>query len=88
MFIGELSVSTTNSGTTHYGAILGAILQLVGYAFLSPAGPFPLMCTGFCFAGFGISLQNAQGNGFVGGYKENTSTMLGFLHASYGMSSD
>ena len=43
------------------------------------------MCTAFCFAGFGISLQSAQGNGFVGGLKDNASTMLGILHASYGL---
>ena len=61
----------------------GAIVQLIAYGLLSPAGPFPLMCTAFCFAGFGISLQNAQGNGYVGALK-NKSIMLCFLHASYG----
>ncbi len=65
-------------------SLTGAIVQLAAYAMLSPGGPFPLMCTAFCFAGFGISLQNAQGNGFVGSLREDATTKLGFLHASYG----
>ncbi len=41
------------------------------------------MCIAFAFAGFGMALQNAQGNGFVGSLA-NTGTMLSLLHASYG----
>lgn len=51
---------------------------------LSPGGPFPVMCAAFCVAGFGIALQNAQANGFVGGLK-NAQTKFSFLHGAYGM---
>ncbi|OCH87228.1 MFS general substrate transporter [Obba rivulosa] len=65
--------------------VLGAVLQVFGYALISPAGPFPLMCIGFLFTGFGIALQNAQANGFVGSLKEGARTKFGFLHATYGL---
>ncbi|KAK7681380.1 hypothetical protein QCA50_015472 [Cerrena zonata] len=64
--------------------VFGAVCQLIAYVMLSPGGPFPLMCAAFCLAGFGISLQNAQGNGFVGGLK-NATAGFGFLHGSYGL---
>jgi len=64
--------------------VVGAIVQLAGYVFVSPAGPFPVMCVGVGLAGFGIAMQLAQANGFVGSLKENSRTKFGFLHASYG----
>ncbi|KZT04502.1 MFS general substrate transporter [Laetiporus sulphureus 93-53] len=65
--------------------VLGAFVQLIGYAMMAPGGPFPVMCIAFIFTGFGISLQNAQANGYVGGLKENARVKFGFLHASYGL---
>ena len=62
---------------------IGAALQLAAYVMLSPGGPFPIMCAAFCMSGFGISLQNAQANGFVGGLK-NAQTKFSFLHGAYG----
>lgn len=53
---------------------------------MAPGGPFWVMCIAFVFAGYGISLQNAQGNGYVGNMKkERAHVFYGFLHASYGM---
>ncbi|KAI0078318.1 MFS general substrate transporter, partial [Panus rudis PR-1116 ss-1] len=65
--------------------VLGSLFQLAAYAMLSPGGPFAIMCAAFGLAGFGISLQNAQANGFVGALKKNTSEKIGLLHASYGL---
>ncbi|KAI0783171.1 MFS general substrate transporter [Abortiporus biennis] len=65
--------------------VLGAALQTISYIMNAPAGPFPIMCTAFCIAGFGISFQNAAANGFVGSLKANASTNLSFLHAAYGL---
>ena len=42
------------------------------------------MCVAFSMAGFGIALQNAQANGFVGNLKDSQ-TKFGFLHGSYGI---
>ncbi|OCH87236.1 MFS general substrate transporter [Obba rivulosa] len=63
----------------------GALFQLAGYALISPAGPFPLMCVGFGLTGFGLALQNAQANGFVGSLKEGSRTKYNLLHAHYGL---
>lgn len=64
--------------------VIGALFQLLAYSLDVPAGPFPLMCAAFCCAGFGLALQNCQGNGFVGSLRDSA-TKLGFLHASYGL---
>ncbi|KAF9820179.1 hypothetical protein IEO21_01612 [Rhodonia placenta] len=64
---------------------IGALFQLGGYAFISPGGPFPTICAGVGLAGFGIAMQMAQANGFVGSLKENTRVKFGILHASYGL---
>lgn len=50
-----------------------------------PAGPFPEFAVSFTLAGFGLCMQNALGNAFVGGQPENIATMLGLLHGSYGL---
>lgn len=52
---------------------------------MAPGGPFWVMCIAFIFTGYGISLQNAQGNGYVGNMKERAHVYYGFMHASYGM---
>ncbi|CAL1699272.1 unnamed protein product [Somion occarium] len=64
--------------------VIGSIFQLAAYAMLGPGGPFPIMCAAFGLAGFGISLQNAQANGFVGSLK-GAQTKFGLLHGSYGL---
>ncbi|KAM5546065.1 hypothetical protein V8D89_000191 [Ganoderma adspersum] len=63
---------------------VGSLCQMIAYAMVVPAGPFPLMCIAFMIAGFGISLQNAHCNGFVASSGGNIATKIGFLHAAYG----
>ncbi|KAA1472100.1 MFS general substrate transporter [Dentipellis sp. KUC8613] len=63
----------------------GSVCQLATYAILAPAGPFPLMIIAYGLAGFGMALQNACANGFVGSLNKGTATKLGFLHGSYGL---
>lgn len=65
--------------------VLGAACQMVTYAIQSPGPPFPVLVLANSLGGFGIALQGAQANGFVGGLKEHASTKLGFLHAFYGI---
>lgn len=64
--------------------VLGSLCQIVTYAMQAPAPPFPVMVISYGIAGFGIALQNAGANGFVGSLKKNTGTKLCFLHGSYG----
>ena len=62
----------------------GSLCQLIAYAMVIPAGPFPLTCIAFTIAGFGISIQNAHCNGFVATSGGNIATKIGILHATYG----
>ncbi|KAF9816608.1 hypothetical protein IEO21_04009 [Rhodonia placenta] len=88
--VGFLSGGIINVHLNHkfgFGKVsrTGALLQLVGYVMMAPGGPFGVMCAAFVFTGFGIALQNAQANGFVGSLKEHARVKFGFLHASYGL---
>ncbi|KAJ3755674.1 MFS general substrate transporter [Lentinula raphanica] len=65
--------------------ILGSLFLLATFVIQSPAPPFPALVISFLFAGFGMSLQGAQANGFVGSLKKNKSPKLMMLHASYGL---
>ncbi|KAJ8453989.1 hypothetical protein ONZ45_g19482 [Pleurotus djamor] len=65
--------------------VLGAVCQLCTYVIQAPRPPFPLMVLANGLAGFGLSLQNSQANGFVGVLKGNVPLKLGLLHASYGL---
>ncbi|KAJ3728000.1 MFS general substrate transporter [Lentinula guzmanii] len=65
--------------------ILGSLFLLATFVIQSPAPPFPALIISFLFAGFGMSLQGAQANGFVGSLKKNKSSKLMMLHASYGL---
>ncbi|KAI8976673.1 MFS general substrate transporter [Trametes punicea] len=64
--------------------LLGSVLQIVAYAIMAPAPPFPFMCFAFTLIGFGLSLQNSHANGFVASSRRHVSTKICFLHASYG----
>ncbi|KAK0495180.1 MFS general substrate transporter [Armillaria luteobubalina] len=50
-----------------------------------PTATFPVMVMAYALAGLGMALQNAQGNGFVGGLKDHKTTKLNMLHAAYGL---
>ncbi|KAI0767878.1 MFS general substrate transporter [Irpex lacteus] len=64
---------------------IGATSQMIGYALMAPAGPFPVFVLGFVFNGFGISLQDAGSNGYVASLKDNAETKMGVMHAIYGV---
>ncbi|PCH38276.1 MFS general substrate transporter [Wolfiporia cocos MD-104 SS10] len=65
--------------------VLGAVFQLSGYIVIAPGSPFPVMCAGVTFAGFGIAMQMAQANGFIGSLGGNTRLKFGILHSCYGL---
>ncbi|CCL99205.1 uncharacterized protein FIBRA_01220 [Fibroporia radiculosa] len=65
--------------------VIGSVFQLAAYVLIAPGGPFPIMCVAFSFSGFGIALQNAQANGFVGSLKEHAQIKFGVMYASYGL---
>ncbi|ETW78486.1 hypothetical protein HETIRDRAFT_460334 [Heterobasidion irregulare TC 32-1] len=64
--------------------VLGSVAQLVGYCIQAPAPPFPGFVIAYTINGFGLSLQDAQANGFVVSYKDNAEVKMGILQATYG----
>ncbi|KAL5634138.1 hypothetical protein ACGC1H_006088 [Rhizoctonia solani] len=63
---------------------LGGVCQAISYAVLVPAFPFPVMALAFVTKGFGIGLQDALANGFVGALRNDPSTKMGVIHSLYG----
>lgn len=57
---------------------------MVAYAIQSPAPPFPVFAIAYVINGFGLSLQDAQANGYVSNYHTNTATLMGVMHGVYG----
>ncbi|KIJ23443.1 hypothetical protein M422DRAFT_39610 [Sphaerobolus stellatus SS14] len=63
--------------------VIGGVAQIIGYAMMAPAPPFPVLVIGFVINGFGIALQDAQANGFVAASEDRA--LMNFLHAAYGV---
>ena len=57
---------------------------MVAFSIKASTPPFPVFAMAYAINGFGGSLGDAQANGFVANYKDNTSAKMGILHAAYG----
>ncbi|KAI0694037.1 major facilitator superfamily domain-containing protein [Cytidiella melzeri] len=64
--------------------VLGATIQLVGYAIQSAAPPYPVFLIAFAVNGIGLALQDAGGNAYVASIKDNSRTKMSLLHSIYG----
>ncbi|KAF9528690.1 major facilitator superfamily domain-containing protein [Crepidotus variabilis] len=64
---------------------IGAACQLLSSVIIATAPPFPVLVCAYVIAGFGLGLEAAQGNGFVGSLQDNMATKMGIFHASYGL---
>ncbi|KAG8926710.1 hypothetical protein FRC01_008458 [Tulasnella sp. 417] len=62
-----------------------AAFQVLAYALIPPALPFPVMCVSYALIGFTMALQNAQTNVFVSSLPGNASSAMGLLHGFYGI---
>lgn len=65
--------------------VIATTVQLVAYTVQATGPPFPVMVTANFLTGVGLSLQNAQANGYVSSLTDNMETKLGMLHATYGL---
>ncbi|GLB44019.1 putative major facilitator superfamily protein [Lyophyllum shimeji] len=65
--------------------VIATIIQLAAYTIQATGPPFPVMVAANFLTGLGLSLQNAQANGFVSSLTDNMETKLGMLHATYGL---
>ncbi|KIO26268.1 hypothetical protein M407DRAFT_74726 [Tulasnella calospora MUT 4182] len=70
--------------TDRYGlGKASAALQVLAYATIPPALPFPVMCASYALVGF--TMANAQCNVFVSSLPGNASSAMGLLHGFYGI---
>ncbi|KAG8910348.1 hypothetical protein FRC00_008364, partial [Tulasnella sp. 408] len=60
-----------------------AALQILAYAMIPPALPFPVMCVSYALIGF--TMANAQTNVFISSLPGNASSAMGLLHGFYGI---
>ncbi|KJA28717.1 hypothetical protein HYPSUDRAFT_1082544 [Hypholoma sublateritium FD-334 SS-4] len=65
--------------------VIGAGLQAGGFAIQSMGLPFPLFAISFAASGIGISIQDAQANGFIAIVRHEGEKKMGLLHAAYGV---
>ncbi|PPQ71763.1 hypothetical protein CVT24_006524 [Panaeolus cyanescens] len=65
--------------------VVAALCQLFSYIIIMTAPPFPLLVCAYFLTGFGLAIQSAQANGFVGTLQENMNFKLGIMHGSYGL---
>ncbi|KAK9900205.1 MFS general substrate transporter [Cystobasidium minutum MCA 4210] len=63
---------------------LGAAIQVIGYAIMIAAPPFPVLPCGWIVVAFGAATQLAQTNSYVASLP-NPHQALGSLHGAYGL---
>ncbi|KAJ7108818.1 major facilitator superfamily domain-containing protein [Mycena epipterygia] len=64
--------------------LLGSFMQMVAYALQAAALPYPVFVLASVINGAGLAIQDAQANGYVASFAENSETQMGFVQAAYG----
>lgn len=83
--IGAFSNIFLNARYSFGKIIFGASLcQILGHAIQVGGPPFPAFVVGGFINGFGISIQDAQANGYIAAQHKLGATKMGILHAAYG----
>jgi fucose permease len=62
-------------------------MQMIAYTLQAPALPFPVFVMSYTINGIGMSIQDAQANGYVAalGESEGASFKMGIMHSVYGI---
>ncbi|KAI5897112.1 MFS general substrate transporter [Schizophyllum commune H4-8] len=82
-FVAGAIINVPLSTRLGFGKVCSA-LQVIAYAVDATAPPFPVLCVAYAVNGAGMSLQDAQTNGYVASLTENQEAKMGMLHAAYG----
>ncbi|KAL1719076.1 major facilitator superfamily domain-containing protein [Schizophyllum commune] len=83
-FVAGAIINVPLSTRLGFGKVCSA-LQVIAYAVDATAPPFPVLCVAYAVNGAGMSLQDAQTNGYVASLTENQEAKMGMLHAAYGL---
>ncbi|KAJ7665939.1 major facilitator superfamily domain-containing protein, partial [Mycena polygramma] len=64
--------------------VLGPLSQVVGYSLQAAALPFPVFALSCFLNGIGVSILDAQANGYVASFARNPEAKMGYVQAAYG----
>ncbi|KAJ7735781.1 MFS general substrate transporter [Mycena metata] len=64
--------------------LFAPVFQIIGYSLQAAALPFPVFGLACFLNGIGVSILDAQANGYVAGFARNPEAKMGYVQASYG----
>ncbi|KAH8103078.1 MFS general substrate transporter [Cristinia sonorae] len=64
--------------------VIGAAVQVAGYAVSVPAPPYAILVLSYFITGFGVALQDASASAFVAALNISGATRMGIMHSIYG----
>ncbi|KAJ7190096.1 MFS general substrate transporter [Mycena pura] len=64
--------------------IIGPLFQIVGYSLQSAALPYPVFVFASVLNGIGVSILDAQANGYVASFARSPEARMGYTQAGYG----
>ncbi|KAF8162489.1 major facilitator superfamily domain-containing protein [Mycena galopus ATCC 62051] len=64
--------------------ILSPIFQIIGHSLQAAALPFPVFGLSCFLNGIGVSVLDAQANGYVASFARNPESKIGYVQAAYG----
>ncbi|KAJ7432132.1 MFS general substrate transporter [Mycena galericulata] len=67
-----------------FGKSPGPVFQVIGYSLQASAPRFPVFCLSCVLNGIGVSILDAQANGYVASFSRSPETRMGYVQAAYG----
>ncbi|KAJ7185841.1 MFS general substrate transporter [Mycena filopes] len=64
--------------------LFGPLFQVIGYSLQAAALPFPVFAVSCFLNGIGVSILDAQANGYVAGFSRSPEAKMGYVQAAYG----
>ncbi|KAJ7121138.1 MFS general substrate transporter [Mycena epipterygia] len=64
--------------------VLGPVFQLIGYSLQASAPPFPVFVFSCVLNGIGVSILDAQANGYVASFSRSPEARMGYVQAAWG----
>ncbi|KAJ7032040.1 MFS general substrate transporter [Mycena alexandri] len=64
--------------------LFGPVFQIIGYSLQAAALPFPVFGLACFLNGIGVSILDAQANGYVAAFSRNPEAKMGYVQAAYG----
>ncbi|KAJ7918408.1 MFS general substrate transporter [Mycena leptocephala] len=83
-FLNDLHPVLSQLGYLIVYTTLGPLSQVIGYSLQAAALPFPVFGLSCFLNGIGVSILDAQANGYVASFSRNPEAKMGYVQAAYG----